>query len=53
MSGLYLDYLEKRLGGLNLPVFRHIIPAGEEYKNMETFPGFMIRWRKTDSEGMI
>ncbi|HWQ78375.1 MAG TPA: 3-dehydroquinate synthase [Anaerovoracaceae bacterium] len=36
VAGLYLDYLEKKLAGLDLPVFHHIIPAGEEYKNMET-----------------
>lgn len=36
VSGLYLDDLEKGLCGLDLPVFLHIIPAGEENKNLET-----------------
>jgi len=35
-SGLYLDDLEKGLGRLDLPLLRHIIPAGEEYKNLDT-----------------
>lgn len=36
VAGLYLDDLEQRLSGLNLPVFHHMIRAGEEYKNLET-----------------
>lgn len=36
IAGLYLDDLEQRLSGLNLPVFHHVIRAGEEYKNLET-----------------
>lgn len=35
VAGLYLDDLEKKLCGLGIPVFHHIIPAGEEYKNLE------------------
>lgn len=36
VAGFYLDGLEKQLSGLNIPVFHHIIPAGEAYKNLET-----------------
>jgi 3-dehydroquinate synthase len=36
VAGLYLDFLEKELSGLGIPIFHHIIPAGEEYKNLET-----------------
>lgn len=33
---LYLKSLEQELGKLELPVFHHVIPAGEENKNLET-----------------
>lgn len=36
VAGYYLDGLEQQLSILNKPVFHHIIPAGEEYKNLET-----------------
>lgn len=36
VAGLYLDELEKNLAVAGIPVFRHIIPAGEEHKNLET-----------------
>lgn len=36
VAGLYLEFLEQKLRGLDLPVFHHIIPAGEEYKTPET-----------------
>ena len=39
VAGLYLDDLEQRLSGLNLPVFHHMIHAGEEYKNLQTVSG--------------
>lgn len=32
----HLNNLEQQLSGLNIPVFHHIIPAGEEYKNLDT-----------------
>jgi 3-dehydroquinate synthase len=39
VAGLYLEFLEEKLAGLNIPLFRHIIPAGEEYKTLETVSG--------------
>lgn len=36
VEGLYLQSLEQELKKLELPVFRHVIPAGEEYKNLKT-----------------
>jgi len=36
VAGYYLDALKQKLSGLNIPVFSHIIPAGEEYKNLDT-----------------
>lgn len=33
---IYLNSLEQQLSILNIPVFSHIIPAGEIYKNLET-----------------
>lgn len=39
VAGYYLDHLEQQLSGLNIPVFHHIIPAGEEYKNLNTVSG--------------
>lgn len=36
VAGLYLDSLVQELSRLNIPVFCHIIPAGEEHKNLET-----------------
>ncbi|HYE67817.1 MAG TPA: 3-dehydroquinate synthase [Anaerovoracaceae bacterium] len=36
VAGYYLDGLEQQLSGFDIPVFHHIIPAGEEYKNLET-----------------
>lgn len=39
VAGLYLEELEKQLAGLNIPVFHHIIHAGEEYKNLATVSG--------------
>jgi len=36
VTGHYLDGLEQQLSGLNIPVFHHVIPAGEEYKNLDT-----------------
>ena len=39
VAGIYLERLEQQLSRLNLPVSHHIIPAGEEYKNLETVSG--------------
>ncbi len=39
VAKLYLSYLEEKLAALNIPMFRHIIPAGEEYKTLETVSG--------------
>lgn len=39
VAGLYLGELEKRLSGLHVPVFHHIISAGEEFKNLNTVSG--------------
>ncbi|HML37749.1 MAG TPA: 3-dehydroquinate synthase [Bacillota bacterium] len=36
VAGLYLHELENDLAATGIPVFHHIIPAGEEYKNLET-----------------
>lgn len=36
VAELYLDELEKRLASLQIPLFHHIIPAGEEHKNLKT-----------------
>ncbi len=36
VAKIYLDHLEQQLRYLNAPVIRHIIPAGEEYKNLRT-----------------
>ena len=36
VAKLYLETLEEKLSGLDLPIFHHIIPAGEEYKTLET-----------------
>lgn len=36
VAALYLGELKEKLSALNLPLFHHIIPAGEEYKNLET-----------------
>ncbi|MDD3167940.1 MAG: 3-dehydroquinate synthase [Eubacteriales bacterium] len=36
VAGLYLKELEKRLSDLNIPLFHHIVSAGEEHKNLET-----------------
>jgi 3-dehydroquinate synthase len=39
VAKLYLEYLEEKLASLSIPLFRHIIPAGEEYKTLETVSG--------------
>ena len=39
VAALYLESLERKLTGLNIPVFHHIIPAGEEFKTLETVSG--------------
>lgn len=39
VAKLYLGSLEVKLAALNIPLFRHIIPAGEEYKTLETVSG--------------
>lgn len=39
VAKLYLDFLEEKLAGLNIPLFQHIILAGEEYKTLETVSG--------------
>lgn len=36
VAKLYLDDMERGLSRLNLPFFSHIIPAGEEHKNLKT-----------------
>ncbi len=36
VAEIYLQYLEDNLAELDIPVYHHIIPAGEEYKNLET-----------------
>ena len=36
VAKLYLELLEEKLGGLSIPLYRHIIPAGEEYKTLKT-----------------
>ncbi len=39
VADLYLESLEKKLSDLSIPVFHHIIPAGEEFKTLETVSG--------------
>lgn len=39
VAKLYLKSLEEKLAVLNIPLFCHIIPAGEEYKTLETVSG--------------
>ncbi len=39
VAEIYLDGMEQKLSALNIPVFRHIIPAGEEHKTLETVAG--------------
>lgn len=36
VAEIYLERLEEELGTLDIPVFHHLIPAGEEYKNLDT-----------------
>lgn len=36
VAGIYLERMEQKLSGLNIPLIHHIIPAGEEYKNLDT-----------------
>jgi 3-dehydroquinate synthase len=36
VAKIYLTDLEQQLATLSVPVIRHIIPAGEEYKNLKT-----------------
>jgi 3-dehydroquinate synthase len=39
VAKLYLSPLEEKLAALDIPLFRHIIPAGEEYKTLVTVSG--------------
>ncbi len=39
VAGLYLKELEHRLSELKLPIFHHMIRAGEEHKTLETVAG--------------
>lgn len=39
VAEFYLKPLEEQLAGLSIPLFRHVIPAGEEYKTLETVSG--------------
>ena len=36
VAKLHLKLLEEKLAGLFIPLYRHIIPAGEEYKTLKT-----------------
>ena len=36
VAELYLESVEQSMSIYNVPVFHHVIPAGEEYKNLET-----------------
>lgn len=36
VAKLYLKLLEEKLADLSIPLYRHIIPAGEEYKTLKT-----------------
>ena len=41
VASLYADMLEERLTASSFSVTRHVFPAGEEHKNMETLTGIL------------
>lgn len=43
VAKLYLEPLEEQLAGLSIPLLRHVIPAGEEYKTLATVSGIYDR----------